>query len=236
MNARRSRTHRGIRNDTRFREPPSRLVPIRVLIVTEGEATEKEYFECLRAELNLGYRQVVIVNSTDGTDPMNVVKHAKKRLQRRKNFKYVYCVFDRDNQEKKYREAISEVQKMNGDKGEIEKIEAITSVPCFEFWFSLHVRAKRPKYEGMDSPCSRMERDIKSYNPFKKYSKNKGYVTSIYNSLKNKRPTALTRANSVLESAEREGEGAYYENPSTRVCVLVQDLVSISSSPDYARN
>ena len=229
MNARKSRRSRGIRNDTRFRELPSRPVPVRVLIVTEGEATEKEYFECLRTELNLGYRQVVIVNSARGTDPMSVVRHAKRRLQKRKNFKYVYCVFDRDNQEEKFKEAVDEVQRMNGSKGEIEKIEAITSVPCFEFWFSLHVRTKRPIYEGVDSPCSRMEEDIKGYNPFRKYSKNKGYVPSIFDALKGKRSTALTRANAILEGAKKEGEGVYFENPSTRVCVLVEDLERISS-------
>lgn len=229
MSVRKPRKRRGINADTKYRDQPSRPMPVRVLIVTEGKVTEKEYFECLRDELNLGRRQVVVINSTSGTDPRNVVKHTKKRLERRKNFNYVYCVFDRDNQEENFKMAVEEVQEMDRSEGEIEKIEAITSVPCFEFWFSLHVRAKRPIYEGMASPCSRMEDDIKGYKPFENYSKNRGYVPSIYNSLKNKRTTALSRSNSILESAKREGEGVYFYNPSTRVCVLVEDLERISS-------
>lgn len=223
----RSRQRKGIRHYTDYQDGRRQRAPVEVLIVTEGKNTEKEYFMCLKDEVKPKRHHVKIVKA-NGTAPTNVVNHAKMMIKKGKNIKFVYCVFDRDGKKRNFENAVKEVQKMNKEKGKIEKIEAITSIPCFEFWFSLHVRAKYPEYDGMASPCARMEDDIKKFKPFKNYSKKQNYVTSIFEDLKSKRTTALNRATSISENAE--GDEIYSKNPSTRVGVLVEDLMNMGSS------
>lgn len=223
----RFKKRRGISRDMYYQDGRRQRTPVGVLIVTEGKNTEKEYFTCLKDELKPKRHHVNIVKAK-GTAPMNVVKHAKLMITKGKNIKFVYCVFDRDGKTKNFNDAVAEVQSMNKGEGNVKKIEAITSIPCFEFWFSLHVRDKRPKYDGMDSPCKRMEGDIKNFTPFNNYSKDQGYVPSIFDDLKKKRSDALDRANSILKNVE--GDEIYSENPSTRVCVLVEDLIEMGSN------
>lgn len=223
----RLRRRRRISHDTHYRDGRRQRAPVGVLIVTEGKNTEKEYFMCLKDELKPRKHHVTIVKA-NGTAPMNVVKHAKLMIKKGKNIKFVYCVFDRDRNKKNFKEAVTEVQEMNKEKGEVEKIEAITSIPCFEFWFSLHVRNRYPEYDGMASPCGRMEDDIKKFKPFRNYSKRQNYVVTIFEDLRSKRSTALKRAKSILENTK--GDEIYSKNPSTRVCVLVEDLIEMGSS------
>ena len=43
-----------------------------------------------------------------------------------------------DGDDRSFRDGIEAVQQMKKDNGDIEVVEAITSVPCFEFWLWLH--------------------------------------------------------------------------------------------------
>lgn len=209
-------------------------LPARMLIVTEGEVTEKEYFECLRDELGLGRRQVVVISSGGETSPVQVVEHARARLAKKDdNFKYVYCVFDMDGNKDRFRNGIAAVEEMKKCKGNFKEIEAITSVPCFEFWLWLHVTNRIRPYPITGSPCRMLKSDIEEYNIFKNYSKNGCHVRPIFSSLDDKRIAALSQARSLLENAE--GEEIYLKNPSTRVYVVVEDMERLSSRKKKAK-
>lgn len=201
----------------------------RVLIVTEGRVTEKEYFECLKAKLGLGSHQVVVLGSEGESTPVQVVENAQRRLENRgEDFKYVYCVFDMDGDDRRFRDGIAAVQKMEKDNGDIEKVEAITSVPCFEFWLWLHVSDRIRPYPTTGNPCQILKKDIKKFDLFKNYSTKAGLMKSIFESLDENRGDALNQSNSIFDNAEDE-EQIYWRNPSTRVCVVVEHLKGMSS-------
>ena len=207
----------------------------RMLIVTEGQVTEKEYFECLKAKLGLGRHQVIVISSDGETTPAQVVENARKRLEREKDFKYVYCVFDMDGDDRSFRDGIKAVQKMKKDNGDIEAVEAITSVPCFEFWLWLHEGKKIRPYPTTGKPCQMLKKDIKKLDLFKNYSTKTGLIESIFDSLYSKRGNALKYAKSISDNAVDEGEGVYWRNPSTRVHVVVEHLERMSSDRKRAK-
>lgn len=227
-----SRGRGRVRNSTKYQDKPSAELPSRMLIVTEGEVTEVEYFKCLRAELGLGQRQVVVIGSDGEAAPVQVVKHAQQKLERDDNFKYVYCVFDMDGDKDRFEKGIRAVQKM---KQHIEKIEAITSVPCFEFWLWLHVTDRIRSYPTTGNPCQMLKSDIMEFDLFENYSTSAGIIESIFDSLDSKRSDALKLAKYIFENAEGVGEGIYLENPSTRVYVVVEDLQRMSSEKKKAK-
>lgn len=198
-----------------------------VLIVTEGKVTEKEYFQHLAEELGLGGQRVT-VTSSKGASPMQVVDRARKRLDREEAFDYVYCVFDRDTHAN-YDEAVSRVQRMAKDSGAAEKIEAITSVPCFEYWCYLHVGDSAAPYSGADSPCRSLTKELTKHVPFKSYKKSKGWMSANFKKLAVNRSEAIKRAKRVLSQAQKAGSKAHSEDPSTRVHIVVESLKKISA-------
>ena len=198
------------------------------LIVTEGKVTEKEYFRLLADELGLG-RQRVTVTSSKGASPMQVVARTRKWLERQGTLEYVYCVFDRDTHAS-YDEAVSLVQQMAKDGYATEKIEAITSIPCFEYWCYLHVGDSGASHSGTDSPCRNLTRELKNHALFKNYKKSKEWMSTNFKKLAANRDVAVKRSKRRLANAEKAGEKAYLEDPSTRVHIVVEHLKKIGEA------
>lgn len=121
----------------------------RVLIVCEGEKTERNYFEEIRQAARLSTAEVYTVQSELGTDPENVVRSAEKAFQdKNKAFDQVYAVFDRDDH-RGYANAIAMAIAKNGKLRNAERkpvtFRPVPSVPCFELWLLLHFdRAEGP--------------------------------------------------------------------------------------------
>ena len=195
------------------------------LIVTEGKVTEKEYFRLLADELGLG-RQRVTVTSSKGASPMQVVDRTRKWLDREGAFEYVYCVFDRDTHAN-YDEAVSLVQRMAKDGYATEKIEAITSIPCFEYWYFLHVSDSTASYSGVDSPCDKLTKEMKKHAPFEDYKKSREWMSTNFTALAANRDEAVKRAKKILSHAKKAGSEAHSEDPSTRVHIVVEHLKKI---------
>jgi hypothetical protein len=132
------------------REPPPRIPGLpdlgdSFLVVTEGEVTEKLYFEKLRALLQISAVTVRVVHP-DCTDAQGLVREAiKLRDQQRErrdrfdlgnrevgNYDHVWVVFDTD---------IPARQHQLGPACELarkEDIRLALSTPCIEFWLRLH--------------------------------------------------------------------------------------------------
>ena len=111
-----------------------------MLIVCEGEITEKQYFEQF-AKFHRNSLVDVIVEGGKGV-PLTVVRAAKERKEnaisdaKRKDdefliYQLVWCVFDVDNHPN-----VPEARIMAADNG----IELAISNPCFELWLLLHHR------------------------------------------------------------------------------------------------
>ncbi|KAF0115998.1 MAG: csm2 [Rhodobacteraceae bacterium] len=207
------------------RRPAFRTVPDRILIVTEGSKTEPDYFRLLAAELGLTTAKIIIVGD-GGSAPKSVVQETERILSRDSDFEKVYCVFDRDRHES-YDQAIGMVRGLServAYRG--KEIHPITSVPCFEFWYLLHVSDSRKPYENASSPADALIADLKRKRPFEEYSK--GRCASFYSQISPMRQSAISRARAFLASARDEGSAEHHENPSTRVYLLVEALEGVA--------
>lgn len=99
-----------------------------LLIVSQGEVTEKEYFKKLRREI----RTVEITVNEKSKDPRNIIDHTLNFIKYgSKDFDTIWCVVDVDNTKKDNFSSARAVAQKNG-------INIIISDPCFELWALLH--------------------------------------------------------------------------------------------------
>ena len=111
------------RSDDLRRRRPSREPYPRILIVCEGEVTEKRYFERLRHE----ERIQITLEVVGGMEPKTTVECARAR--KNDGFDEIWCVFDVDRHP--YIREATEQAKAN-------KFGIAISNPCFELWVLLH--------------------------------------------------------------------------------------------------
>ena len=191
-----------------------------ILIVCEGTTTEPTYLRQLAKFLGLEEGRDIIIEH-GGSSPTNVYKHArelyedeKRRLGNPKPYRKVFCVFDKD-QHAKYEETLDQIQRASPQN----MFDAITSVPCFEYWLLLHFRYTTAAYTktGRTSACQNLIRDLRAY--FHNYSKNipaTRYDAELIPKLKQ----AVERG----KRASRQAEDSGTDNPSTRMHELVDCL------------
>jgi len=181
-----------------------------VLIVCEGEKTEPEYFTGLKQAYSLSSANIRISHG-DGSDPVSVVKYA---LERGRDFDRVFCVFDRDGHQN-YQQALDKIAGSSmGRKG---KLEAITSVPCFEIWILLHFGYSTAPFvkAGYKSACDKVVDAIHVHLPA--YHKAFG---GVFEHLQPRVNDALNHGNQLAQYNQDTGS----ENPATRVHELVKVL------------
>lgn len=200
-----------------------KFVAERVLIVTEGEKTEPSYFEKLVTSLNL---TSVRIERSKGTSPTNVVDSAVDFALATDNCKTAYCVFDQDRNFSNYKQAIDRVKQENR-KSQGVRFVAVPSIPCFEFWYLLHVKYTRKSYKDSVSPCVKLIENMKKFKVFSGYEKSS--CGNFFDELVSLRNEAITNAARVISEARKEGCEEFYEDPSTRMHVVVEDLTRIST-------
>lgn len=195
----------------------------RVLIVTEGSKTEPAYFDKLIEKLGISSVKITTARGKNSSSPINVVESAIERL-RGMEFDIIYCVFDRDCHPS-YEEAVNKIRKISGERYKRNKIYAITSVPCFEVWYLLHVSDSNRPYGEHGSPCVNLIDDLKKIHPFENYSKNDdiGFLDQIFGN----QEKAIKRAKKILSNAKEAGIREFHEDPSTRIHEIVEELMKI---------
>lgn len=220
---RRPKSGRELRRRAAFRSEPDR-----VLIVTEGSKTEPAYFRMLINELGLTTAKVTIVGD-GGSAPISIVEDTQKHLDRDNDFEQIYCVFDRDRHDSydKALDAIHGLARQRKLRG--KTILAITSVPCFELWYLLHVSASRKPYEAAatgGSPAQALIADLNKHAPFTGYEKKD--CASFFCDIASARDQAAQRAEHFLNEARKETTPEFHENPSTRVHMVIMALTEIA--------
>ena len=183
-----------------------------ILIVCEGAKTEPNYFDELKKVFRLSNANVRICGR--GADPLSVVDFAIETFRREPEFDRVYCVFDRDRHTT-YNAALDRVRRTRLGKG--NKIFAIPSVPCFEFWLLLHFTYTTRPFDAPvgDSICSKVIEELKNHLPA--YQKGQ---QDIFYKIQDKLDNAITNARCVEQFHQTSGT----DNPSTLVYSLVEYL------------
>jgi hypothetical protein len=188
-----------------------------VLIVCEGEKTEPQYFCALRDALRLSRANIRVCGKECGSAPISVVDYAIAECEK-DPYDRVFCVFDRDGHAN-FRKAIQKAAAQQYAGG--AAMEAITSVPCFEFWFLLHYKDTARPYtvSGKKSACDNVIRDLKKHVP--EYAKGKENVFALTFP---RVGTAIKRARLLEKRQSKAGS----ENPSTKAHHLVEYLRSLN--------
>lgn len=187
--------------------PPNKVI----LIVCEGEKTEKNYFQRLKEYLNLLNISIEILPSPHPT-PLQVVKYAKQKAKEVSEYDEIYCVFDRDTHSD-FNEALAKAKNM---KLKNATPEVIVSDHCFEFWILLHFTKIMPTLSTNQSPCNALQK----YKTFKQYLPN--YDKSNYDFddiVANRLKTAIENANEINET-----NLPTRQTPYTEVVRLVENL------------
>lgn len=197
------------------------------LIVTEGEVTERLYFESVRATLQLNPVTVRVVHP-GCTDAEGLVRAAmsmyvidmhgnRRALDCSGNrdveiFDHVWVLFDTDvcSRQHQFGPALQLARNHNILIGD--------STPSVEVWLLLHFR-DRP---GLLSNSNAAERAVEDAwkNP---YDKSAGTFRQLWHSLKPNIPAAVNRAAQVREY-HREAGTKSPANPSTQLDLLVRAL------------
>lgn len=192
-----------------------------VLIVCEGEKTEPNYLREMIGYLQLSGTNVKVTGDC-GSAPKSVVAEAIKRFDDDPQFDRVFCVFDRDGHAG-YAGSVQRVREHRLERRDGRTrlgratFEAITSVPCFEYWVLLHFEYTTAELLRFADVLTRMQAhpDLRSYG--------KGKV-GLFDMLQPRLDTALRhadRANSAAQAAETD-------NPTTRMPDLVRYLLQLT--------
>ncbi len=203
------------------RRPGSRSPGRCILIVCEGAETEPNYFASLRDHLKLSTISVKIKDRAGA--PTSVVDEAQAQVEKRQQdirdgrtnvsqFEAVWCVFDVENP--RHNQTFDRAVQV-ADQNEFQ---LAVSNPAFEFWYVLHFeRTTRPFADG-DELKEYLKRHIPGYHP----------AMQVFYDLVPSTPTAIRYARSILEN-HPQGEQRF-PNPSTRVHLLVEEMIKMSPS------
>lgn len=205
------------------RRGPVREPYDRVLIVCEGEKTEPNYLRELRDHYQLSGANIAIVGE-GGAAPISVVEEALARFKADPDYDAVFCIFDRDGHES-YERALQRIgaakplTRRDGKKkiGQA-RLEAITSVPCFEYWILLHheyTTAPMPRF--VDVECR-----LKAIPAFAAYAKG---ARGLFHATRQHLDTALANA----DRANRAAAAANTDNPTTQMPNLIRYLRELAN-------
>lgn len=187
-----------------------------VLIVCEGEKTERNYFQALIDDLQLNTANISILKNTAGSAPRTIVDFALQEYRKDKEYDRVYCVFDKDRHAS-YAEALDVIRRAKMAKG--HAIIATTSVPCFEVWLLLHFFYTTKQFDtGVGSICEKVIADLKRYLP--NFEKGNSDIYADTKSLIEQAKINATRLIKHCESVETD-------MPSTKVHELIEYLQNL---------
>lgn len=198
----------------------------RVLIVTEGEITEVQYFEQLKSILGLVNVDLDICGRECDSSPTAVVRYAISKTEMegshsKGGYNDVYCVIDRDTH-KDFEKALSHIAAANKPRSRFkgESIIAIVSYPCFEYWLLLHFTFSRSPFSasGGRTAAEIVISELKKHSPFGDYRKS--LTEEMLAKLNDATDLAITNAKKSLTDAKSTGE----MNPSSAVHELIEAL------------
>ncbi len=187
------------------------------LIITDTEATEKNYFQGLHSSFPKDVqRKLVIKVSKAGTDKL--VEEALEKRSVLYNFADTWIVFDRDRVNN-FDEIISSARKNDIGVG--------WSNPCFEIWFSAYF-GSMPKYAGSVDCCKDFAHTFKSKTG-QEYKKSDPDIYSKLCKYGNEEKAINIASQKYREQSKCHNSIPSEMNPSTTVHVLVQEITSKAS-------
>ncbi|ANQ54605.1 RloB family protein [Thermosipho sp. 1070] len=179
-----------------------------ILIVCEGEKTEKFYFDGFRKDAGISNVEIEVIGK--GRSAKSLLKFTQSKIKN-ENITYdqVWIVFDKDDlSDEEFDSIVSKAIYEN-------KINVAYSIPCFEYWFLLH-------FDYYNTPLTTKDCIKKLKDRFPVYRKNFG---DVYYRFVDKKYVAIENAKRMENEHKKQGNTKpSSKNPSTLVYKLVIEL------------
>jgi RloB-like protein len=194
-----------------------------VLIVCEGTKTEPYYLDGVHLAYRLSNANIRVMPA-DGSDPMSVVRVAEEHMRL---FEYDrgFCVFDR-NGHANFEAALNKLR--DSVLGRAGRLQAITSVPCFEIWVLLHFAYTTAPFRAArgESACDRVVGAVRKHLPnYRKGAK------EIFGQVAPLIQQALIHATRLAE----HNRGSNTSNPATDMHLIVRYLQMLKHDGNEAQ-
>lgn len=184
----------------------------RIIIIVEGDKTEKIYFEDLKKDYGFIGKQVSIsiITSNKKSHPKHLLSKAISTIQHEElklnKGDQIWIVFDNDNRE--IQEIISKAKNKN--------IKIAYSHICFEYWYLLHYNLTSKQSTCCNELIKNLSKEIKNYNK----------SHHLYSELQSRTETAISNATKLISQHRRaEPEISKFQmRPVTTVHELVNAL------------
>ncbi len=202
------------------RAPATKAPNLRIVLVCEGEKTERIYFSLFIEELKAVNVHLELPPRECGTDPVSIIDFGIQIFEGDPLIDVCFCVIDRDTHEN-FDTAIAKSLTYQDSVQSPRKFQSIVSNPSIEYWFLLHFTPTTKPYvrAGNKSPADVAKSDLKARLP--KYAKNDR--TSIA-SLLDKTDTAIANSKQTFRQAIDSGS----MNPSSEVHIVVSMIKDLS--------
>jgi hypothetical protein len=194
------------------RRAPTREPRQRILVVCEGEVTERRYFDDLRRHARNPLVEVVIARETG--EPLAAVRIAVRQKSEARTaarregddnllFDQVWAVFDVDEHA-----TLAQAMTLAFANG----IELAVSNPCFELWALIHFQEQHAHIERHQLRAA-LQRHMPGYDKVLDFER----MHPTYD-------TAVARGDQLDREADAHGESG--RNPTTRVYLLTQIILA----------
>jgi RloB-like protein len=191
------------------------------LVVCQGSRSEPNYLHGLKRALGLSNANLVIVESGQGRDSLNVVRVGIAEFQKDPGaYDKVFCVFDKDS-DPHYKNALQLARTHELAKKKL--LLGINSVPCFELWLLLHYEYTTREFvrTGQKSPADNVISELSAKGRIPGYQKNH---KRIYEVVADRTDTAIKNA---LQLAKYNSATHSPDASETKMHELVAYLRSI---------
>lgn len=181
------------------------------LIITDGEETEKNYFNGLRDSLPEDIKDKIVI-TTITTDRKSLIFRVKDEQANQPGFRKTWVVFDKD-QDGTFDSLVEDIEELGASAG--------WSNPCFEIWMSAYFEAM-PNYSTSTECCKGFSHSFKSKTR-KEYKKNDQdiYARLIKSGNEEK---AISIADSKLKGAMKRTSIPSEMCPATTVQKLIKEI------------
>ena len=203
-----------IKRKSRKRKPKKTI-----LIVCEGEKTERYYLDGLKREETVSEVFAITVVPGRGGSRSQIIERAINQKAQRGEMDVVLCVFDTESLETTQAKEDLAAARQEADRN---NITLYMSNPAFEVWFLAHFRRTSRSFRNCDAVIVELHREWSAAfgQPYNKSD------VQVYQRLATHTQDAVTNAKMVVEIDHKEKPDIADRNSSTDFYQLVERLLS----------
>jgi hypothetical protein len=202
----------------RYKRKSQVLDPSLIVIATEGEKTEPEYFECLKSDDRHTTSRVhieILPKTNSASSPKHVLNqlHDYKKRKQLNKYDTLWMVIDKDRWSDRDLNFVSKECQSNNYR-------LILSNPCFEIWLLLHLKdlADYNAKEMKSICCNKASLKKKMKELIRTFSNNESIEMGLF-------MDKVHKAISHAKKLDKHPQDRWPMTYGTRVYLLVESIV-----------